>query len=143
MVKYSSCIVFLLCICTTVKSEVYYFQSPSTENDNITLFQFVGNSSNYLTSETRLIFAPGNYTLESELLVEDIHSFSMSVDSCIPSSKVVIICVNNARIGFRNVSRVTVSAIDFDDCIETEVLSVGWFKLEKTQDSVVAILWDK
>ena len=119
MAKYSSCIMFLLCICITVKSEVFYIRalpSPSDLDDNITLCQFVSNSSNYLKNETRLVFAPGNYTLESELIVENIHSFSISVDSCIPSSKVVVICVNSARIRFRNVSRVVVCGVDFDEC---------------------------
>ena len=62
----------------------------------ISLSQFINNSSNYLIKDTRLIFSPGIYSLESELAVENVHSFCMSVWPG-SSSKVVITCGHNAR----------------------------------------------
>ena len=100
-------------------------------DDDLSLSQFVDNSINYLTNDTRLIFLPGNYSLESNLLVENIHSFSMSTWS-IPSSKAVIICGPNARIEVRNVSIVTVSGSEFIECFENRVVSVGHFQLENS-----------
>ena len=45
--------------------------------DDITLLQFINNSSDHLTNDTRLIFSPGNHSLELELVVKSIHTFSM------------------------------------------------------------------
>ena len=100
-------------------------------DDDLSLSQFVNNSINYLTNDTRLIFLPGNYNLESNLLVENIHSLSMSAWP-ISSSKAVIICGPNARFEFRNVSIVTVSGLEFIECFENHVASVGHFQLENS-----------
>ena len=100
-------------------------------DDDLSLSQFVNNSINYLTNDTRLIFLPGNYSLESNLLVENIHSFSMSAWT-IYSSKAVITCGPNARFEFRNVSIVTVSGLEFIECFENHVVSVGHFQLENS-----------
>ena len=132
----------LLCLGTTVASEVEYIIRPSqaqscgdrcnvTESvDNcLTLSQFVNNSTDYLTNDTGLIFSPGNYSLESELIIKNVPSFSMFAWPSF-SSKVVIICSHNARFGFRNVSIVTVSGLEFVGCLENHVVSVGQFQLE-------------
>ena len=89
MTKTVFCVI-LLCVATTALSEVHYIivpsQLPSYEerysnvacvDNDLTLSQFVQNSSNYLTNETRLTLSPGNYKLELKLIVENIHSFSM------------------------------------------------------------------
>ena len=59
------------------------------DTGDLTLFQLINNFSDYLTNDTTLIFSSGNYSLESELLVENIHSFSMFAWPG-SSSKVVI-----------------------------------------------------
>ena len=71
-------------------------QSPNDTDHHLTLPQFVNNSSDFLTSDTQLIFAPGNYCLDSEILAENVHSFSMFVEP-IFSSKAVMTCDHNAR----------------------------------------------
>ena len=100
-------------------------------DNELTLSQFINNSSNYLINDTTLIFSPGNYSLESELFVENIHSFSMFVWSA-PSSKAVFTCGHNARFEFRNINIVTVSGLEFVGCFENHVLSVGRFQLENS-----------
>ena len=95
--------------------------------NSLTLSQFAEN----LTNETTLIFSPGNYSLESELVVEDVHSFSMFVWPG-SSSKAVITCGHNARFEFRNVSTVTVSGLEFVGCFDNHVISVSLFQLEKS-----------
>ena len=89
----------------------------------------MANASDYLTSDTRLLFLPGNYSLESELNVENVRSFSMLVwpDT---SSKVVIICSHNARFEFKNVSTVTMNGFKFVRCFQNHVQSVDQFQLE-------------
>ena len=105
--KYASImiIISLVCLATIIQCEVYYIGhlNESDANHHLTLTQFIYNSSNFLTNDTQLIFAPGNYSLDSEILVENVHSFSMSVEP-IFLSKAVIICDHNARFEFRNIS---------------------------------------
>ena len=100
---------------------------------NLTLSQFVNNLSSYLrvTSDTTLIFLPGNHSLESELLVENVLSFSMYGWHG-SSSKATITCHHSARFEFRNVSTVTVSGLEFVGCSENRVISVDQFQLENS-----------
>ena len=51
----------------------------SRVDNGLTLAQFVNNSSEFLISGTTLIFCSGNHNLKSELIVENVHSFSMFV----------------------------------------------------------------
>ena len=133
----------LLCLGTAVESEVQYVIRPSqsqncgyqcsnteyAEDHHLTLSQFVSNSSDYLTNDTTLIFSSGNWSLESELIVENVHSFSMFAWPSF-SSTAVIVCGHNARFEFRNVSIVTVSGLEFVGCLENHVVSVGQFQLK-------------
>ena len=99
-------------------------------NNSLTLSQLINNSSHYLRNyETTLILSPGNYSLESELIVKNIHSFSMLAWPSL-SSKAVIVCSHNARFEFSNVSIVTVSGLEFVGCFENYAVSVGQFQLE-------------
>ena len=137
-----------LCLSTIVVSEVEYIIRPSHDQsqscsdrcsdaesvDNcLTLSQFVNNSIDYLTNDTiaRLIFSPGNYSLESELIIENVHSFSMFAWPSF-SSKAVIICDHNASFVFGNISIVTVSGLEFVGCLENHVVSIGQFQLENS-----------
>ena len=108
-------------------------EADYVDND-LSLSQFIDNSINYLTNDTKLIFLPGNYSLESNLLVENIHSLSMSAWP-ISSSKTVITCGHNARFEFRNIGIVTVSGLEFIECFENHVVSVGYFQLENIRIS--------
>ena len=135
----------LLCLGTIVASEVEYIIRPSSQSqscsdrcnitesvdDCLTLSQFINNSIEYLTlsNDTRLIFLPGNYSLESELIVENVHSLSMFAWPSF-SSNTIIACGHSARFEFRNVSIVTVSGLELVGCIENHVVSVGQFQLK-------------
>ena len=98
---------------------------------DLTLTQFINSSRDYLTNDASLIFFNGNYSLESELIVENVYSFSMFAWLA-SSSKAVITCGHNARFEFRNVSIITVSGLEFVGCFENYVLSVGRFRLENS-----------
>ena len=65
-------------------------------DNDLTLSQFVDNSIDYLRNDMRLVFLPGIYSLESELVVKNVHSFSTFVDST-SSLKATIICGANGR----------------------------------------------
>ena len=137
------CLIFLLSGLTTVAS-VHYIIQPSQlqtcdycmecdglDNSDLTLSQFVNNLSDYLVNDTILsaIFMPGKYSLESELSVEGVHSFSMYAWPG-SSSKVVITCSHDARFEFKNVSTVTVSGLEFVGCFENSVVCVERFELK-------------
>ena len=111
------------------------YSSDATEcstNNSLILSQFISNSSDYLANDTTLIFSPGNHSLESELVVENIHSFSMFVWPG-SSSKTVINChAHNARFEFSNVSTIILSGLEFVGCFENHVISVGHFQLENS-----------
>ena len=97
---------------------------------DLSLSQFINNLSDYLTNETTLIFSPGNHGLESELTVENVHSFSMFMWPG-SSSKAVITCHgHNARFEFSNVR--TASNLEFVGCFENHVISVDQFQLESS-----------
>ena len=108
-----------------------YSSAAACVDNELTLSQFVNNSSDYLTNDSALIFSPGNYSLETELVVENVHSFSMFAWPA-SSSKIMITCCHNARFAFRNISIVTVSGLEFVGCFENHVLSVGQFQLENS-----------
>ena len=105
----------------------YSNETANVDND-FTLSQFIDNSS---TNSTKLIFLPRNYSLESELVVENVHTFSMSAWPG-SSSKAVISCGHNARFEFKNVSTVTVSGLEFVGCFENHMISVSQFQLENS-----------
>ena len=108
-----------------------YSRAAACVDNELTLSQFVNNSSDYLTNDTTLIISPGNYSLESELVVENVYSFSIFAWPA-TSSKIVITCGHNTRFAFRNISIVTVSGLEFVGCFENHVLSVGHFQLENS-----------
>ena len=133
-----SVIFYLLCLASIVSSETYYinktWQLPNNEDsdNHLTLSQFINNSSAYLTNDTRLVFAGGNYSLESKLIVENVDTFFMSSET-IPTSRAArIICNHNARFDFRRVKRVTVSGFDFVGCSENHIEFVGLLQLENS-----------
>ena len=135
----------ILCLSTIVASEVYYIIRPSQSlncgdqysnaesvDNRLTLSQFIDNSIDHLTNDTKLIFLPGNYSLESELIVENVHSFSMFAWPPSFSSKAVIVCGHNARFALTkfNISNVTVSGLEFVGCFKNHVVTVNQFQLE-------------
>ena len=139
--------IYLSCLGTAVASEAQYIIRPSRSqgyccdqcstnadsmNNSLTLSQFVNNSIDYLANDTALILSPGNYRFDSELVVENVHSFSMFAWPSL-SSKAVIVCSHNARFEFSNVSIVTVSGLEFVGCFNNNVLSVDHFQLENSQ----------
>ena len=130
-------IMILMYFIITVKSEVYHLlPAPSNTckvdfHDCLTLSQFVSNSSNYLSKTTMLIFAPGSHAIESELIIENIYSFSMLAETT-PLTQTEIVCYDHANFTFSHVSVVTVIGFKFSGCIGNQILSVSKFHLKKS-----------
>ena len=91
----------------------------------ITVISLSLNLSDYLANDTTLslIFLPGKHSLESDLIVENVHSFSMYTWPG-SSSKVEITCGHKTRFEFSNVSTVTVSGLEFTGCFQNHVITV-------------------
>ena len=116
-----------MCLATVAVSEVHYvirpLQSQSCGNryssaaacvdNDFTLSWFVENSSKYLTNDGSLIFSTGNYSLNSEFIVENVRSFLMLHGLFLQGRLYMITCGHNARFEFRNVGSVTVSGLEF------------------------------
>ena len=108
-------------------SQPHDYRDTEFMDNGLTLSQFVNNLSDYLTNDTTLISSSGNYNLESELVIENIHSFSMFAWPG-SSSKAVITCGHDARFEFINVSTVTMSGLEFVGCFENSVVCVERFE---------------
>ena len=131
----STTTILLVCLSIVSYCEVYYVGPTKLSNDadhHLTLSQFVKNSSDYLRNDTQLIFASGNYSLESKFLIENVHSFSISVESIL-SSRAVIVCDHNGEFEFSNTTTVNVTGLDFVGCFENHVISVGHFRIEHSR----------
>ena len=111
----------------------YRMECDDLDNSDLTLSQFVDNLSDYLENDTTLslIFLPGKYSLESDLIIENVHSFSMHAWPG-SSSKVEITCGHKARFEFSNVSTVTISGLEFIGCFQNRVITVRHFQLENS-----------
>ena len=99
---------------------------PCCVDNCLTLSQFVNGSTIY--DNTTLIFAPGNHSLESDLIIEDVHSFSMYTKHF--SSKICRInCSPDTKLEFRNISTVTIDGLGFIQCSGNQLEFVGQFHL--------------
>ena len=114
-------------------SKEYYIIRPSQSQScgdcaecgmdvsDLTFAQFISNLSDYLANDTMLIFSPGSHSLDSELVGENVRSFSMFLWRG-SSSKTMITCHgHNARFEFSNASTVTVSGLEFVGCSENHI----------------------
>ncbi len=73
--------------------------------DCLTLSQFASSSSNYLTNTTTLIFTASSHAIESELVIENVRSFSMLAETN-PLTQTEIVYHDHAKFIFSNVSAV-------------------------------------
>ena len=126
--KYLPCIFFLALVngkdFYVVPSESY----PCHADHCLTLPQFVSVFTNCSNCDNAtVIFASGEHNLESGLIVEDVHSFSMFGEHF--SSMPQIICHHNAALELWNISTVTIDAVVFIECTGHQVVSVVGFRL--------------
>ena len=85
------------------------------------------NTSNYLDSNTTLIFLAGNHTLDFELSVSNIgESMSLAINDSATAS---ITCSANASLKFSNISQIHISGLVFIGC-RSRVEFVDHFTVE-------------
>ena len=84
----------------------------------LTLSQFAQNSSNWLSSNTTLIFLAGNHTLNIEIFISNISNFSMLKDSTSGEGThdVVVICQDQAHFIFDCANELWITGLKFIGC---------------------------
>ena len=127
-------LVFLLVGAVTAQSKVHYYITPSPDipcpNDPcLTLSQFAANSSNY-TGQISLIFLPGNYTLNRELILSGADNFSMESQD---NETVMIECLSQfEKFIVNRTNFIAIKGLHFIGCGENTVSIVEELKLEYT-----------
>ena len=138
--KWLRCILLLLCFGFVTCEEYFIVPSqshPCCADHCLTLSQFVSTFTNYSKYDnTTLIFAPGNYNLEYNFVIEDVLSFSMYAEAS--TSEIRITCNADTRFEFRNVNSVTVRGLHFVESSGNLVASVGQIHLTFSSDPEVS-----
>ena len=119
--------------CAVSSNKVYYITQPSIidvcpESEScITFSTLVANTSNFLDTNTTLIFLKGNHTLDTDLNMRDIdHYVKLSGTN---SDSVSIICTSGASLNFNNITQLQISGLEFIKC-KNRIESVGDSLLE-------------
>ena len=124
-----SLLIFLTC-CNVVTSEVHYI-TPSRcpeETSCLTLTLLAESTTNYLDSDTTLIFLQGDHILKSELSVKNISK--ISITSINHSSRVTIKCEYYGRMTFDSVGDIYITNMDYIKCRGHQIRLVDQFILK-------------
>ena len=87
--------------------------TPCLEEPCLTLTEYVQQVDQYFTSNTTLVFLPGNHTLENGLLIANISSLTLLGSSQSASN---IICARPASFLFQEISEVYIGSLAFISC---------------------------
>ena len=140
--KFLCCILFSILFHCDTCEEYYIVPSQSFPckvgyENCLTFREFVSSFTNCSKcSNTTLIFAPGNHSLESDLIIEDVHSFFMFAEPF--SSTPQIICSLNTKFEFRNINTVTIDGLDFIECSGNQLELISQFHLTDSTFNIPA-----
>ena len=125
-------VIDLIFIHTVDSSNVHYItptQCP-VEEFCLTLSTLAANISNYLNSNTTIVFLEGNHILDSGLVVSNIDgSLTLSTNG---SGTAAIICSENVSLEFSNITQLQISGLEFIRC-SSKVERVDQFTLEDSK----------
>lgn len=136
-------LLLLLLVCSGIDCEVYYItpisNTPCPVQTCLTLSQFAAHTTSYLSSNTTLIFLPGNHSLNFKCPISNVSNVVLT--STLPLSA-VITCEhhnNSARFVFDAVSTINISGLIFIGCGGNKIRST----LELLVESCVFIGQEK
>ena len=125
-------VIDLIFIHTVDSSNVHYItptQCP-VEESCLTLSTLAANISNYLNSNTTIVFLEGNHILDSGLVVSNIDgSLTLSTNG---SGTAAIVCSENVSLEFSNITKLQISGLEFIGC-SSKVERVDQFTLEDSR----------
>ncbi len=107
---------------------------PCPAKSCITLSQFAQTSSNWLSSNTTLIFLNGSHQLNLDLFITNINNFSMFTNST-PESEgpaYTICCQHQASFNFENVTNLWIKGIYFIGCGNNSFSSIKNFVINNS-----------
>ena len=85
--------------------------NSSDDNNSNTMEHYLDNPKKYFTSDSQLIFFPGEYQLDVDLIFENIKNFTMTaINPC------KIHCSSNTSILVMNVTEFELQNIDLVNC---------------------------
>ena len=105
--------------------------TPCPANPCLTLYQFSQNSSNWLSSDTTLIFLAGNHVLSTDLSISNILNFFMLTDS-IPGGAHTITCQHQVSFNFENMTELWMKKLNFVGCGGNTFSSIKNFIVENS-----------
>ena len=97
----------------------------------MTLPEFATNLSQYLSSNTSLVFLPGIHYLSVNISIININNFSLTSDH--ESIGIQIVCRNYSHILFNNSQYVSISYLEFIGCGGNQVKQVEEFVVNNTK----------
>ena len=108
MINFTFCSTILTVLIASVAPNVFYVTTNSSGNGNgNTLKHYLDNSKKYFTSDSKLIFFPGEHQLDVDLVIEGIRNFTITgINPCkiYCSSNTSILAVNVTQLEFQNIS---------------------------------------
>ena len=128
-------VIDLILFHTVDSSNVHYITptpcpAEDSEESCLTLSTLAANSSNYLNSNTTMVFLEGNHILDSGLVVSNIAgSLTLSTNG---SGTAAIICSGRASLEFSNITQLQISGLEFIRC-SSKVERVDQFILEDSK----------
>ena len=128
-------VIDLILFHTVDSSNVHYITptpcpAEDSEESCLTLSTLAANSSNYLNSNTTMVFLEGNHILDSGLVVSNIAgSLTLSTNG---SGTAAIICSGRASLEFSSITQLQISGLEFIGC-SSKVERVDQFTLEDSR----------
>lgn len=122
--------------CATSQYDVVYSSAKTVNDCNspncFTLSDLAANSSQLLSDNSHLIFAPGTHILASKLAVSNKIIFKMVSKSSSPHVQVIIKCTENSSLSFFNCSSVNITGIKLVRCGNNRIRQVHDFVLQNS-----------
>ena len=115
-IKLLSLVIHLILTNTVDGSNVHYIApTPCPAKEScLTLSTLAANSSNYLNTNTTVVFLDGNHVLDLELFVSNIDgSLTLSTNG---SGTATIICNDSVSVEFKNITKLQISGLEFIRC---------------------------
>ena len=103
----------------TTSSTVYYVipdDHYTTNNNTYTLQHYLNNTNKYFTSHTQLHFLPGQYYLNTDLIIQHVSNLSLIGNRTNEVINSVIKCTSPAGIGVVGSSNIVIANIVMNEC---------------------------
>ena len=112
-------LLLILSLLHTTSSTVYYVipdDHYTTNNDTYTLQHYLNNINKYFTSHTQLHFLPGQYYLNTDLIIQHVSNLSLIGNRTNEVINSVIKCTSPAGIVVVGSSNIVIANIEMNEC---------------------------